>query len=143
MTETAGHHLFQKVLPECNAPPRGSSLCIFRRKHVSLYSPTSPLGQKQTSSCEYSVSALLSTANIYQGDGYVSFVGKHFVVTRSGDEDHDLRTRALLLSLTDPPCSRTSPRDGQASCRRLFFRPRMWRSFTLFEARSINFAIVV
>ena len=32
------------------------------------------IGQKQTSSCEYSVSALLSTANIYQGDGYVSFV---------------------------------------------------------------------
>ena len=143
MTETAGHHLFQKVLPECNAPP-GAACCAF--SDVSMYlcsSPTSPLGQKQTSSCEYSVSALLSTANIYQGDGYVSFVGKHFVVTRSGDEDHDLRTRALLLSLTDPPCSRTSPRDGQASCRRLFFRPGMWRSFTLFEARSINFAIVV
>jgi hypothetical protein len=24
MTETAGHHLFQKVLPECNAPPASS-----------------------------------------------------------------------------------------------------------------------
>jgi hypothetical protein len=24
MTETAGHHLFQKVLPECNPPPASS-----------------------------------------------------------------------------------------------------------------------
>jgi hypothetical protein len=29
-------------------------------------------------------------------------------VARSGDEDHDLQTRALLSPLTDRPCGRTS-----------------------------------
>jgi hypothetical protein len=80
------------------------------------------------------------------------------------------KTRALLLTLTDPPCGRTSqgmarlpivgfvfrphenfPLDpANAICPRITreLRPRRksrrcGRSFTIFEARSINFAIVV
>src|SRR6266550_9131610 len=44
MTETADHHLFQKVLPECNALPASSLLCILRRKRVGEVSdpPSTP-----------------------------------------------------------------------------------------------------
>jgi hypothetical protein len=39
--------------------------------------------KKQTSSSEYSTSALPSTADIHQGDGYVSFVPEAEVMLRS------------------------------------------------------------
>src|SRR6266852_1716405 len=75
------------------------------------------------------------------------------------------KTRALLLTLTDPPCGRTSqgmamlpvvgshlppldPARRDVSTHRARASSgaqvaTMWRTFTLFEARSINFAIVV
>src|SRR5712675_2362349 len=45
-----------------------------RRRIISLMVFSHSLGQKQTSSREFSTSALPSTADIHQGDGNVSFV---------------------------------------------------------------------
>src|SRR6266576_749937 len=101
---------------------RQAACCAF--SDVSMYlcsSPTSPLGSK--ADLKLRIFGVRSSLNSEHLPGrrlrQLCAVGRYFVVTRSGDEYHDLRTRALLLSLTDPPCSRTSPRDGQASCRRL------------------------
>ena len=144
MTETAGHHLFQKVLPECNASA-SSSLCFLRRKRVSLQVADFRVGSKSRPPAANIRCPLSSQQRTFTRATVTSALCRRqtFVVARSDDEDHDLRTRALLLPLTDPPCGRTSQGMARLLVVGFFFRPRMWRSFTFFEARSINFAIVV